>query len=329
VLRLSIVIPALGDHAALESGLVSVLEHRPPASEVLVVFNSEYADPYHLRDEIRFIDAPAGAGPLECLTIGTRAAQGEIVHFLAAGLEVRPDWAEHALAPFADPAVACVAPLMIDSASPDETVLAGGWGYRPSGRATLVAAGLPAAAVEDAPLVGPTRLAGFFRPQALAPLATLAGLGVGDELALVALGLHLQAAGYYACLAAESRIGVPSSCLLASESGFRQGLHQECLFWRSAGLTGWASSLAAHAALLIGELTQAVVRPRDWARLAGRLVGMTAMLGLGRRSDLLFEPIEEPLPLDGEILKRRTDLRHAPISGRGQGLNAGRSLRSA
>jgi len=329
VLRLSIVIPALGDHAALESGLVSVLEHRPPASEVLVVFNSEYADPYHLRDEIRFIEAPAGAGPLECLAAGSRAARGEIVHVLAAGLEVRPGWAEHALAPLADPAVACVSPLLIDQASPDETVVAGGWGYRRGGRAYPLAAGLPADEVAGLPLVGPTRLAGFYQRQALAPLAALAGLGIGDELAFVALGLHLQAAGYRASLAPESRIGVPSACLEAAESGFRQGLHQECLFWRSAGLTGWAGSLVAHAALVAAELPSAVVRPRNWAKLAGRAVGLTAMLGLRRRSDLLFEPAEQPLPIDAEIPERRTDLRHGAIMGRGQEQNAGRSLRSA
>jgi hypothetical protein len=159
-------------------------------------------------------------------------------------------------------------------------------------------------------------------------LTGLAGLGVGDELAFVALGLRLQAAGYCASLAADSRIGVPSSCPPGIESDFRRGLHQECLFWRCAGLTGWARSLAAHAALVAGELSQAVVRPRDWARLAGRAVGMTAMLGLGRRNDLLFEPAEEPLPAEADVRQRRTDLRHAPV-GCGQGLNAGRALRSA
>jgi hypothetical protein len=317
VLRLSIVIPALGNDAALESGLVSVLEHRPPSSEVIVVFNSDYADPYHLRDELRFVDAAPGAGPLECLAAGYRESRGEIVHFLAAGLEVKSGWAEAALGHFADPAVATVSPLLLAPSAAGERVAAAGWGYQRGGKAYELAANLPAAdaAAHAALLVGPTRLAGFFRREALAPLAGLAELGVGDELAFVGLALRLRAAGYQARLAADSLIAAPNGTVPGAERGFRQALRLECLFWRYAGLLGWAGSLAAHCAVLAAELCEAIVRPRLWPTLAGRAVGLTAMLGLRRQNDSLLQPAEEPVahPIGG-AQQFRMDKRHAASS---------------
>lgn len=298
-MRLSIVIPALGPQAALEDGLVSVLEHRPSGSEVLVVFNSEYADPYGLRDELRFIDVAAGSSALDCLAAGARQARGEIVHFLAAGCEVQAGWAEQALAPFASPSVACVAPLLVETAAQARTGVVG-WSYQRRGRPRLVS--------DASELLGPTRVAGFFRRDVLDSLASLGGLGVGDDLAFVALALRLQAAGYRSAHAELCRIVVPTSAL-AMDFGFRGGLHEECLFWRTAGMSGWAGSLAAHALLVASELPSALVRPRSLARLAGRAVATTAFLGLGRGNDLLANVSSEPLT-EATAACLRIDSRH-------------------
>lgn len=313
MLRLSIVIPALGDFAALESGLVSVLEHRPPASEVVVVFNSRYADPYHLSDEIRFVDLPASAGWMECVLAGCRTARGQIVHLLAAGLEVRTGWADEALARFADPRVACVAPLLIDDRDPDRVVSAG-WGYDRGGRPYPIAAGLETSAARHSTvepvLAGPTRLAGFYRNEVLDEVAELSTPGVGDELAFVALGAKLQAAGHHVVPAEDSRIAVPLGSMPPVPSSFRQALEQECLFWRLAALDGLGGSLARHAVLLAGEAARALAHPRELSRLAGRALGMIAMLGLRRHNDLLVEPTEASvIPLEGP--HRRVDVPHA------------------
>ena len=50
--RLSIIIPALGNSARLESTLVSVLENRPLDCDIIVVHTGEYNDPYDLAGEI-------------------------------------------------------------------------------------------------------------------------------------------------------------------------------------------------------------------------------------------------------------------------------------
>ena len=56
--RLSIVIPMTTGAGDLEDTLVSVLENRPDESEIVVVLARPYADPWNLRDEVRFVQAP-------------------------------------------------------------------------------------------------------------------------------------------------------------------------------------------------------------------------------------------------------------------------------
>ena len=61
--RLSIIVPLTGDLKPFEDTLVSVLENQPERSEVVVVLNEPYDDPYQLRGEVEFVEAPAGGGP--------------------------------------------------------------------------------------------------------------------------------------------------------------------------------------------------------------------------------------------------------------------------
>ncbi len=72
--KLSIIVPVLGQIEPLEHSLVSLLAHRPRSSEVLVVLNSPYDDPYSLTDEVRFIAAAPGAGWVESVNTGLREA---------------------------------------------------------------------------------------------------------------------------------------------------------------------------------------------------------------------------------------------------------------
>ena len=56
--RLSIIVPLMGDLKRFEDTLVSVLENQPEQSEVVVVLNGPYDDPYDLRSEVKFVEAP-------------------------------------------------------------------------------------------------------------------------------------------------------------------------------------------------------------------------------------------------------------------------------
>jgi hypothetical protein len=59
--RLSVVVPAT-DVTGLEETLISVLEHRPDNSEIVVALGSPYDDPWNIREEVTFVDAAKGSG---------------------------------------------------------------------------------------------------------------------------------------------------------------------------------------------------------------------------------------------------------------------------
>ncbi|MFN7700653.1 MAG: hypothetical protein ACK5U8_22335, partial [Deltaproteobacteria bacterium] len=44
-----------------EDTLVSVLEKRPAGSEVIVALGCAYDDPWHISDEVTFVQAPIGS----------------------------------------------------------------------------------------------------------------------------------------------------------------------------------------------------------------------------------------------------------------------------
>ena len=131
--RLSIVIPVLGDPQQLDDTLLSVLENRPANCEILVVHNQPYRDPYNLSDEVRFVEAPRGAGAVECLNRGLAASRSPVVFVLSCGVEVCPGWADAGLRHFGDPAIAAVAAVVLDRDDRGKIVsaglgyLGGGW----------------------------------------------------------------------------------------------------------------------------------------------------------------------------------------------------------
>ena len=122
------IIPVVGTADRLEGTLVSVLEHRPDNCEVIVVLNTSYDDPFELRGEIQFIEAPPATGLVGCINFGIAAATAPIVHVLASGFEASNGWLEKATQHFSDPRVAAVTPIVYDAAERDRLIAAGvGW----------------------------------------------------------------------------------------------------------------------------------------------------------------------------------------------------------
>ena len=138
--RLSIVVPLMGDQQRFEDTLVSVLENQPERSEVVVVTRGPYEDPYDLRREVGFVEAPLCAGLLECFAAGLGGSRAPLIHLLAAGVEATPGWADAALEPFNCGDVAAVAPLVVDRQQPQK-VLSAGLRYTRSGSIKHLAAG--------------------------------------------------------------------------------------------------------------------------------------------------------------------------------------------
>src|SRR5215469_1151883 len=170
--RLSIIIPTLGNWEVLENTLVSVLQNRPSLSEVVVVHNSHYEDPYDLKDEVRFVEAPSGSRLVDLINAGLAAARSELIHVLACGAVVDDGWDTEAVRHFADSRVAAVAPVVLELNCPAR-VLSAGCEWLPGGRERAHASGRSSSDLEtNGRWTGPDTVAAFYRRSALGEVGT-------------------------------------------------------------------------------------------------------------------------------------------------------------
>ncbi len=197
--QLSILVPAVGGQTAWEDTLVSVLENRPPSCEVMLICEPDFADPYDLQDEVRFVRARGEWRDL--LNAGVRAAGTDMVHCLFPGVLATSHWTAAAVERLnaAPPHVLAVAPRIT----------------RLHEAATFCGVSLSAAGrrcrVDDSQTPGPVGpLApswhgGFFRTQ------LLRGIGgwnsrIVAELADIELALRAEAHGLEVAQVSESQL---------------------------------------------------------------------------------------------------------------------------
>ena len=289
--RLSILIPYLGKPKLLEETLVSVLENRPEDSEVLVVLGRHYDDPYDLGDEIRFLPGQERTGLAGCLNLGFRMSRAEIVHVLLCGTEVSEGWADGAIDHFADPRVACVAPLLVDSQD-RARVLAAGVSYHPGGRMQLLGQ-TNMGALRPTDVLGPHPAAAFYRKAAV-EYAGWFDTQAGDRLAMLDLALAFEHVKFRTVLEPRCQVRL----LPGSRDGsgaFRQALDAERFFWRWAASRGWLRSLALHAVTVLGEGCRTLTSPSIAAWTAGRLFGCGA-IGSHRRCRSRLQRVMSGIP---------------------------------
>ncbi len=284
--RLSIIVPLMGNLKRLEDTLVSVLENQPERSEVVVVLNEPYDDPYELRGEVKFVEAQQGADLVDCFACGLAASNAPIVHLIASGFEATPGWADAAMARFAEADVAAVAPVVVDRDNPDR-ILSAGLRYTAAGSIRRIAAGkrLARFAANDHIPCGPELPVAFYRRDALEMIETLQHHG--SQLATATdLALALREAGYRS-VQEPACVTTATDDLLISGGAWREGIATERLFCRWTAVPGWKRSWAAHAALLAMECAQFPLRPSILGRLAGRF---WAMLGFGAPRPVAISP---------------------------------------
>lgn len=136
--RLTIVVPHCGDTASFESSLVSVLQHRPDACEVVVPHAGNYDDPFELADEVKFIDAGT-ENVTQQVGEAASVAKGRFVHVVGDGHIVEQDWADRALLEFEHHDAGIVVPV-VRAHGCDEIVNAG-WKRSSRSACEMVAAG--------------------------------------------------------------------------------------------------------------------------------------------------------------------------------------------
>lgn len=286
--RISIVIPTLHNTEALETTLLSVLEHRPPRSEILVVLGCLYEDPYDLKQEIRFIQAPERATLVDLANCGIAAANSEIVHLLACGATVEDGWTASAMRHCDDPQVAAVAATVLDAALPTH-VLAAGLIWTRGGCAAAFGARRPVETITGANehWVAPHLAGAFYRRSTLVECGAL-DAALPADLAAIDLALRLRQAGKQCVLDAESKVAADSR-LLTPVGGYRHARDAERLFWRHAH---GARSMLAHGVHVAGELLRDIPHPRLIARLTGRVVGLVSR---GADGIAPIPPLPEPI----------------------------------
>lgn len=295
--RLSIVIPMTSDPQALEDTLVSVLENRPDDAEIIVVLAKPYADPWNIRDEVRFVKAPSGAGIVACINLGVAASAAPVIHVLAAGWRATPGWTDAPVAILETGRAGAVAPM------------AGGKGRAvPSG----VRCGRGGRRRRNASNpMAPALEAGFWRSDVLEMAGRGFTLACGDHCADADMAVTLDRMG---CPV----VTEPSSHVVSGDprrpgNPFLAGLHAERLFWRSLVGQTLVPSLILHFLEIVRHaVSQAPLGVVPV--LAGRAV---AMMQFGAYRERYRQLRDLMARADGESDDQRTiriDAAHAPVA---------------
>lgn len=277
--RLSIVIPIGRDLAAFERTLVSVLENRPTASEVIVAHDGSYDDPFDLCDEVRFATSDS-CHFTDLITASVGEARGQYVHVLGDGIRATHGWTDDAMERFDHHDIGCVSPVIRDSSS--ATILAAGWNdssvrlCQPSfkGRQSLPA--------KRKPIEGAYLQASFWRRELIRSL-TDGFLGRRDGIATAyAYGKLMGAAGWQSLVATDSVVVADGETLPWETSSFGRGKQLRAIHAHfNSG--GWGRSAAYAGRSLLCNLAQ----PGRYGEALGQAFAPLSTIGKSIRDDVV------------------------------------------
>ena len=184
-------------------------------------------------------------------------------------MEVSPGWTDAVLPHFTDPEVGAVAPLVLQRLDREKTISAG-VGYRASGRARRLGYGKSPseALLEKDHIFGADILAAFYRRSALDAVCGL-NPAIGGHLSGVDLALALAFCRFQMHREPECKMFVDLEDVVGADR-LGGGRAAERLFWTWASRLGWLRALFGHAALVMEECLESVVRPSTLLRLVGR-----------------------------------------------------------
>lgn len=282
IFSLSIVIPSHNRPDLLRACLHTVTQYAPVGTEIFVVDDASPAAVVSATASdfpgVQTLRLPRRRGFCVSANAGINATRGEIVEVLNDDTEVTAGWAEAALACFADPGVAAVAPLVlywpggeigtarVDSAG-DRYYRGGVAGKRGHGE-TLARTHLRSGHV-----FGASGSSAFYRREALVRVGAFPE-AFGAYFEDVDLSFRLHHAGYHIVYEPASRVlhhvsashGQPRRELLEQQS-----CNEERVYWRNLPTRDLLRSLPVHAAVLAAK---AVRRWREGSLrpfLTGRL----------------------------------------------------------
>jgi len=256
--RISIVVPYLGNDAAFEESLVSVLENRPGDAEICVVHDGTYCDPFDLGDEVRFVTAP-GADLPTLIATAAAMAQGRVVHLIGDGVRATHGWTDAAMYQFEQAETAVVAPLVRSSDAGN--IIAAGWTDAAVGVTAPLAAGKTALGRRDQARVrGAYLTASFWRKDEL--LAATAAMPTTDRAAAEFAWCRLLTAAGWRCTVADESLVLADTPSLMTQPSFTRGMTLR-------GLAAEIDERAVLPAVMMAVLGSAF-SPATWMQAAGQ-----------------------------------------------------------
>jgi GT2 family glycosyltransferase len=290
---LSVVIPSHNRPDLLHACLAGVTRHAPPGTEVLVVDDGSPGGAVAAVAEsfpgVRLLRRARRGGFCAAANTGVRAALHPIVELLNDDTEVTAGWADAALAGFADPAVAAVAPLVlrgesgqrgayrVDS-SGDRYFVGGVAGKRGHGEV------LGPDHLRPGPVFGASASSAFYRREALLAVGGFSET-FGAYFEDVDLSFRLHWAGYRVFYEPAARVwhhGAASYGPGDRRLLEQQARNEERVFWRNLPRGLLVRALPLHLAVLAAK---ALRRWRDGGLipfLCGRLGVLTEVRELVR-----------------------------------------------
>jgi GT2 family glycosyltransferase len=322
-----VVIPTYNGRRLLETCLASIARHRPgeggPAIEVIVADDASRDDTAAwlaaTYPDVRHVRLEENGGYCAAANAGIAVARGEFLQLLNNDTEVTAGWIEAGLAPFADPGVGSVAPLVLVRSDPTRVDSAGdsyaivGW---PSKRGHGERAGRWLDRTPDR-VFGASGSSAFYRASALRRAGAFDPT-FQSYYEDVDLAFRLRWAGYDCIFTPSCRILHEVS---ASYDHARPALQRrmarnaEILFWSNLPARWLVAALIPHLTFVCAQSLRRLARGRLGPFLFGKCDALRELPSLPRRrkhrAHLARQPVAIPhFPLQvGFLSDARNHLR--------------------
>ncbi|MFT5302851.1 MAG: hypothetical protein ACI87E_003080 [Mariniblastus sp.] len=257
----SIIVPMLGDRRLFDDTLASVLRNRPNNSQIVVVHDGAYEDPYGLKDEVDFIAADSPADLAGFFNTAFQATAGDLIAMIRPGVELAEGWNETVERSFDNADVGSVTPLLVSQSSPRLVAAVGvkkGLGFQRQivGTHSKIAS----RRIRKLLPLGPTAWAAFYRASALEDVGP-----VGDQLDSVYLdldlALSLKTLGYKNTVCPECVLQLNDDSGFNEEMSTAHGQSAQRAYRRHAAQSSTSSPLIPSACVFAMEVLAAPLKP--------------------------------------------------------------------
>jgi len=257
-----VVIPTYNGREMLTRCLASIARNRPRDPELLIEVvvaddgstdgTAEMVARFH--PEVRLVRLDQNGGFCAAANAGLSAARGRFIQLLNNDTEVAPGWIAAGLAPFGDPTVGAVAPLVLVRSDPARVDSAGD-SYALVGWATKRGHGQPAALWSERPIeevFGVSGSSAFYRAEALGRTGAFDAF-LGSYYEDTDLAFRLRWAGYRCVFTPRSRVYHDISATYDHGSRLlqrRMARNAEFVFWANLPSALLVAALIPHLAFL-------------------------------------------------------------------------------